>query len=69
MNSQPKANKSQKAPPPSQEELEEMTEETAKTMDSARRDVARAKETLHDQILADSPSSALESDEGHEPDA
>ncbi|WP_370370098.1 hypothetical protein [Catenulispora sp. GP43] len=32
-----------------------MTEQTAETMASARRDVARAKATLHDQILSDLP--------------
>jgi hypothetical protein len=69
MSSQPKTSDSPKAPSPSEEHLEgmehleEMTEETNKKMDSARRDVERAKETLHDQILPDSPAAALEPDE------
>lgn len=56
-----------KTPPPSEEHLkehlEEMTEETAEVMDSARRDVARAKATLHDQILPDSPAAVETAEE------
>ncbi|MEY9932227.1 hypothetical protein ABH926_006876 [Catenulispora sp. GP43] len=55
MDSRPETNGPQKTPPPSREHLEEMTEQTAETMASARRDVARAKATLHDQILSDLP--------------
>jgi hypothetical protein len=70
MNSRPETSDRDDRPrtsPPSEENvkehLEEMTEETAEVMDSARRDVARAKATLHDQILPDSPAAVETAEE------
>lgn len=56
MSSEPQRNESTTTAPPSEEHLDEehlekMTEQTDEVMASARRDVDRAKATLHDQIL------------------
>jgi len=40
-----------KDPAKTEEALEEMSEHTAEVMDDARRDVNRARQTLHDQLL------------------
>ena len=61
MNSQPQRDDPQKAPEPAGDHLEEMTEHTAEVMADARKEVARAKATLHDQILP-SAESGVEGD-------
>lgn len=53
MTSQPRARDSEPYP---SEELEEMTEQTARTMADARKQVDRARQTLHDQLLPASQS-------------
>lgn len=47
-----------------EDRLEELTEQTAEVMARARRDTARAKETLHDQIVGGSGRSGGAADDG-----
>ena len=51
-NSQPDENDTEQTPTsPDEESLQELKEETDKTMAEARKETARAEKTLHDQIL------------------
>jgi hypothetical protein len=56
----PRAHEDEETPTSSAESLEESTERTAKVMDDARKQVDRARQTFHDQIMGGPGSEALD---------
>lgn len=60
MTSGPRAHDAEETPTSTDESLEEFTERTAEVMDDARKQVNRARETFHDQIMGGPGSEVLD---------
>lgn len=56
----PRAHDAEETPTSSEESLEEFTERTAEVLDDARKQVDRARETFHDQIMGGRGSEELD---------